>query len=183
MPAIHRDEWSASREQTWCNGTCWMWPEWMMDDSFCVSRLTIIQMRELRFPLHPAEACDIDVQTPAEERDSRSIWSKRLHVVPPPRDRYSEHKVFSYSESSLYDIVILLDIVREVLSLWSTHSFYALGFRVKEFIKMACSCFRRVLEDEWPDVKEPLVALWRLWLSSCNVSLTLWKNRHNLNLF
>lgn len=86
--------------------TCWMWPEWMIDDSFCVSPLTITQMRERRFPVHPIEARDSDVQTLAAERDSRSIWSKRLHFVPSPRDRYSENKVFSHSESSLNDIVV-----------------------------------------------------------------------------
>lgn len=79
----------------------------MIDDSFCVSPLTITQMRERRFSVHPVEARDSDVQTPAEERDSRSIWSKRLHFVPSPHNRYSENKVLPHSESSLNNIVVL----------------------------------------------------------------------------
>jgi len=69
-----------------------------------VSPLTITQMRGGRFPAHPAEARDSDVQTAAGQRDSRSIWSKRLHIVLSPRDRCAENKVFSLSESSLNDI-------------------------------------------------------------------------------
>lgn len=111
-----------------------MWPEWMIDDSFCDSPLTITQMREPRFPVHPTEAGDSDVQTPAAERDSRSIWSKRLHFVPSPHDQYSENKVFSHSESSLNDIVELKPrewsskcwVSGVVILLRSTRSFYEL---------------------------------------------------------
>lgn len=57
--------------------------------------------------MHPTEACDSDVQTWAQERDSRSIWSGHLYVVPARYDQYSENKVFSHSESSPNDIVVL----------------------------------------------------------------------------
>lgn len=74
-------------------------------------------MGERRLPLPPTEIRDSDVQTPAEERDSRSIWPKRLHFVPSPCDQYSENKVFSHSPSSLNDIVVLYARVGVELSL------------------------------------------------------------------
>lgn len=37
------------------------------------------------------------------------------------------------------------------------------------------------LDDEWPGVNEPLVALWRLWLSRCYISLPLSIDEHNMS--
>ncbi len=168
--------------------TCWMWPEWMIDDSFCVPPLTITQMRAWRFPA--IDARDIDVQTPAEERDSRSIWSKRLHFVPSPHNQYSENKVFSHSESSLNDIVALraaeslqLSLSKLLQELWSFA--FILWTRLQSggiLKKMASSCF-----------EEASMMNGQMWMNSlCHsrhfglgavVSFSLWKEEHSLGVF
>lgn len=96
------DEWRAS----WRDAADYYLP-WMDDWWVILSPLTITQMREQRFPAHPTEARDSDVRAAAEQRDSRSIWSKRLHFVLSPCDRCAENKVLSLSESSLNDIAVM----------------------------------------------------------------------------
>lgn len=129
--------------------TCWMWPEWMIDVSFSNNHTD--EGAKIP-PVHLAEARDSDARTSAGERDSRSIWSKRLHFVPSPHNRYDWKQglllLGKFTGWHCRSVRSWVNCCRSC-----DLSFYFMNFRVW---KDGLELFWRGLGDEWPVVDEPL---------------------------